>query len=98
VTTGYFQDRLLPQATVVWDLQSDSGAFLPQVSYRYTENFSVSFGANLFTGRTQKKTMSINPIASRNRTGRGAYKDFVDNGLSVLRDRDELFLKLRYTF
>ena len=42
--------------------------------------------------------MAINPIASRNRTGRGADKDFVENGLSVIRARDEFFLKLRYTF
>ena len=29
---------------------------------------------------------------------RNAYKDFVENGLSAIRDRDEIFLRVRYTF
>jgi hypothetical protein len=98
VTTGYFQDRLLPSLTLVYDKRSNSGAFLPQVQYRFTENFSVTFGLALFAGRWEARTMSINPIASRNRTGRHAYDDFVQNGLSVIRDQDEAFLRLRYTF
>ncbi|MEN8183960.1 MAG: DUF1302 family protein, partial [Myxococcota bacterium] len=44
VTTGYFQDRMLPGVTFVYDLRSNSGAVLPQVSYRFTENFSTTFG------------------------------------------------------
>ena len=32
------------------------------------------------------------PPALGNRVGRGAYKDFVENGLAVVRDRDEVFL------
>ncbi len=30
--------------------------------------------------------------------GEGAYHSYVENGLSPVRDRDELFLRLRYTF
>jgi hypothetical protein len=30
--------------------------------------------------------------------GKGAYHSFIENGLSVVRDRDEAFLLLRYTF
>ncbi|MBW2243769.1 MAG: hypothetical protein JRH01_17430 [Deltaproteobacteria bacterium] len=97
-TTGYFQDRLNPSMTLVWDLGSDSGAALGQVQYRFSSNFSATFGVALFAGRTQRKDMGINPIASRNRTGRGASKDFVDNGLSVIRDRDEFFVRVRYSF
>ncbi len=97
-TTGYFQDRLLPSATVVYDVQSGSGAFLPQLQYRFTENFSATFGIALFAGRAQPKDMALVPIATRNRTGRYAYNDFAENGLSVVRDRDEAFLRLRYTF
>jgi hypothetical protein len=33
-----------------------------------------------------------------NRVGRHAYRDFVENGLSAVRDRDEMFLRIRYTF
>ncbi len=97
-TTGYFQDRLNPSLTLVYDVGSDSGAVLGQVQYRYSSNFSATMGFALFAGRTQRKDMAINPIASRNRTGRGAGKDFVDNGLSAIRDRDELFVRVRYSF
>ncbi|MAE93579.1 MAG: hypothetical protein CL910_02865 [Deltaproteobacteria bacterium] len=97
-TTGYFQDRMNPSMTLVWDLNSDSGAALGQVQYRFSSNLSATVGFALFAGRTQRKDMEINPIASRNRTGRGASKDFVQLGLSAIRDRDELFARLRYTF
>ena len=32
------------------------------------------------------------------RAGRNAYKEFVENALSVVRDREEVFLRIRYTF
>ena len=42
--------------------------------------------------------MAISPTSLSNRTGRHAYKDFAENGLSAVRDRDEIFLRVRYTF
>src|SRR5690606_36152334 len=51
VQTGYFQDRLLPGVTFVYDVKSSSGAALPSISYRFTENFSATVGMNLFWGR-----------------------------------------------
>ena len=98
VTTGYYRDRLLPAATVVYDMRSNSGALLAQLTYRWTESFSATFGVAAFAGRVEKKRAPVNPVASLNRVGRGRNKSFVENGLSVLRDRDELFLKVRYTF
>ena len=98
VNTGYFQDRLQPSVTLVYDVQSSSGAVLPQVTYRFTSNFSATFGIAGFWGRFQPKTAALNPPASLNRTGRFADSDFVENGLSVLRDRDEVFLLVRYSF
>ena len=99
VTTGYYQDRLLPTLTFVYDFQSVSGAAIPQLSYRFTENFSATIGAAFFLGRTQLVDMPLNPLpAAGHRQGERAYQDGVENGLSVLRDRDELFLRLRYTF
>jgi len=59
VSTGYFQDRLLPSMVVVYDVMSYSGAFLPQVTYRFTENFSATFGVNLFSGTFQRKDGGI---------------------------------------
>ena len=41
IQTGYFQDRLLPGITFVYDVNSNSGAILPQLTYRFTENFSA---------------------------------------------------------
>jgi hypothetical protein len=98
VTTGYFQDHLMPSLTAVWDFRSGSGALLPQLTYRFTSNFSATFGMALFAGRFQAKRAALNPVASLNRAGRHAYRDFVENGLAVIRDRDEAFLLVRYAF
>jgi len=99
IQTGYFQDRLLPALIGVYDFMSRSGAALPQVTFRYTENFSVVVGANIFMGREQLHEMplaGIGPVS--NQRGKYAYKVGVENGISLVRDRDEVFLRLRYTF
>ncbi|MCP5060132.1 MAG: hypothetical protein GY937_25805 [bacterium] len=99
-TTGYFQDRLLPSMTFVYDVKSNSGAFLPQLTYRFTENFSATFGLALFAGRWKEFDASINgpADAATNRVGKDANKQFGEPGLSAIRERDEVFLRLRYTF
>ena len=84
--------------TFVYDFQSNSGAFLPKLTYRYTENFSVTFGMAFFMGRSEARRMSLDPSSLTNRTGRHAYRDFVENGVSPVRERDEMFLRVRYTF
>ncbi|MEN8183856.1 MAG: hypothetical protein ABFS46_15110, partial [Myxococcota bacterium] len=98
VSTGYFQDRLLPGVTFVYDFRSNSSAVLPSVGYRFTENFSASFGVAIFSGRTEERTAALTPILTGNRVGEGAYKAHVDRGLSLIRERDEIFLRVRYTF
>jgi len=99
ILTGYHQDRLMLQYTWVYDFLSSSGAFLPQVTYRFTEAFSASVGVNLFFGREQFKVGPINEIRpALNRVGSHAYDTAVENGLSVLRTHDEIFTTLRYTF
>jgi hypothetical protein len=99
VQTGYFQDRLLPSLTFVYDLNSDSGAMLPQISYRFTENFSATVGMNFFFGRWEYVDKAIAPLGVvGTEVGRNAYQDGVENGLSVVRERDEAYLRLRYTF
>jgi hypothetical protein len=98
VATGYFQDRLLSSLTLVYFVNNNSFAVLPQVTYRYTENFSVSFGVAAFAGREKNKRMAINPVLVGNGFGRHANSTFVENGLSVIRERDEIYLRLRYTF
>jgi hypothetical protein len=98
MSTGYFQDRLIPDVTFVYDVQSDSGAVLTSIDYRFTENFSAGFGIAAFMGRFQEQTAALVPVSLDNRVGKGAYKSHVENGLSVIRERDEFFLRVRYTF
>jgi hypothetical protein len=98
VATGYFQDRLLPSMSFVYDFRSNSGAAMPSVTYRFTENFSASFGMAAFWGRYEKRTAPFWMGGLENRVGRGAYKSYVENGLSGIRERDELYLRIRYTF
>jgi hypothetical protein len=99
VSTGYYQDRLLPTVAAVYDFRSVSGAVLPQLTYRYNESFSVTIGANIFMGKADLEDMSVNPVALTNRVqGPNQYQNQSENGLAVFRDRDELFVRLRYTF
>ncbi|UCE86936.1 MAG: hypothetical protein JSU66_04165, partial [Deltaproteobacteria bacterium] len=96
---GYFQDRLLPSNTLVWDVQSGSGALLPSVTYRYSANFQLTFGVAAFWGRWQKRKAPLSPLGlPPNRVGEGAYNSYTENTLALVKDRDEIFLRLRYTF
>jgi Protein of unknown function (DUF1302) len=99
VMTGYSQDRLQPALTLIYDLRSLSGGALPQITYRFTSNFSASIGLNIFWGRFQNRPVPLTPIANiDNQVGARQYEMGVENGLSLVRERDEAFLKIRYTF
>jgi hypothetical protein len=99
VFTGYFQDRLNPSLTFVHDIQSGSGGVLPSVNYRFSENFSATIGLAMFYGREQRADIATNGIGpAGNEAGDWAYETGAQNGISIVRDRDEVFLKLRYTF
>ena len=98
VNTGYFDDRMNPSMQFVYDFGSNSSAIISQIQYRYSSDFSVTFGLAIFGGREERRDMAITPTSMGNRVGRHAYADFVENGLSAVRDRDEAFLRIRYTF
>jgi hypothetical protein len=99
VSTGYYQDRLMPQLATVYDFLSRSGGVMPSLQYRFTDSFSATVGLLVFFGRTQLVDMPVRELAPAvNRTGRNAYKNGVDNQLSAIRRRDEMFLRLRWTF
>jgi hypothetical protein len=99
IFTGYFQDRLNPRVVLVYDFQSNSGGLLPQVNYRFSENFSLTIGASIFMGEERLVDMAVNPIAPAGpRAGPNAYMDGTSPALSLFRDRDEIFMSLRYTF
>jgi hypothetical protein len=97
--TGYFQDRVQPQFVTVFDVRSASGGLLPSLQYRFTESFSVTIGMLYFFGHTELKDMPLQDFApAANRTGGDTYENGVDNILSLVRKRDEVFLRLRWTF
>ncbi|HEY5656208.1 MAG TPA: DUF1302 family protein, partial [Myxococcota bacterium] len=99
VSTGYYQDRVMPQFVTVYDVRSRSGGVMPSLQYRFTDSFSVTVGLLVFFGETQLVDMPVRALApAANRTGPHAYKDGVDNSLSAIRRRDEAFLRLRWTF
>jgi hypothetical protein len=99
VSTGYFQDRLLPSLVAVYFVRNNSFAILPEVTYRFSENFSATFGVAAFAGRDQLRRAAINDLSIVGDSfGRNAYTTSVQNGLSIIRERDEVFLRLKYTF
>jgi hypothetical protein len=97
VTTAYFQDRLAPALTVVHDISSNSGGLISQISYRYTEAFSITFGLATFYGSPRRQPIANYPISIGNEAPpynvRTKYQ-----GLSAIAERDEIFMRLRYTF
>jgi len=99
--TGYYQDRLIPGMQVVYDVNSESGAFLWSLGYRITQNFLLQIGLNAFWGSVQSIDSPVEPIGTTGvGIGRGmnSQQQFVENGLSAVRHRDEIFLRLRWTF
>jgi hypothetical protein len=99
IFTGYFQDRLNPQLVTVYDFKSGSGGVLPSVTYRFTDALSVGIGMSFFFGRTDLMDMPLREFApAGNRAGEHAYQNGVDHAISSFRDKDEIWLKLRWTF
>ncbi|MEE2664404.1 MAG: DUF1302 family protein [Myxococcota bacterium] len=99
ILAGYFQDRLLPSVTFVYDIRSSTGAVLPQIQYRYTEAFSIVVGAQFFAGRPDVNPISINGLGPvSNEQGPYAYQAQSDVGVSIVRHIDNLFVRLRYSF
>jgi hypothetical protein len=97
--TGYFQDRLNPQLVSVFDFNSRSGGLLPSLQYRFTESFSATIGINWFFGRTELVDVPVRGFApDANQAGQNAYRAGVDNLLSLIRRRDEVYLRIRWTF
>jgi hypothetical protein len=94
--TAYHQDRLVSGATFVFDAKSRSGAVMTGISYRFTQSFSASLNAAWFFGRDQLVDMPL--VEATAALNRNHYKVRYQGGLSAVRDRDELSLRLRYSF
>ncbi|MGH0035256.1 MAG: DUF1302 family protein [Myxococcota bacterium] len=97
VLTGYYNDRLLPAMTFVHDVASESGGMIWQLTYRYDEAFSITAGVLNFYGSPKTNRLPQHPVAlpdtQTSFSSRTRYQ-----GLSAIAERDEIFLRLRYTF
>ena len=59
---------------------------------------SVEFGMALFYGKWQSTRMALKPVQLGDQVGSGAYREFSERGLALVRDRDEVFVRIRKTF
>ena len=83
----------------MYEFASRSGGILPSLEYRFTDSLSLTVGMLYFFGRTELTDMAVQEVSPViNRAGRNAYKQPVDNGFSGIRKRDELFVRMRWTF
>jgi hypothetical protein len=99
LATAYHQDRLIPTLTLVHEFNSQSGAAITGLTYRFSTHFSIGVGAAAFYGRIETARAPVRGIAGASGgAGEGSNRAYVENGLSSIRDRDELFLRFRYTF
>jgi len=99
MSTGYWQDRVLPSLVFVHDFTSVSGGVLPSLTYRFSQSFSATVGLAAFYGRVQDKNPALVPIGTASGgAGVGSQRSYVENGLASVRARDEVFLRIRYTF
>jgi hypothetical protein len=99
VSTGYYQDRLVPELLTVYEFASRSGGVLPSLQYRFTDSLSATIGMLYFFGRTQLSDMAVQEVSPViNRAGPNAYRQPVENGFSGIRKRDEVFVKFSWTF
>jgi hypothetical protein len=98
-TTGYAQDRLIPSLTVVYDLSYDSFAVVPQVTLRLREDLSATVGIAAFAGEEVARPLPLAGITpASERFGRHAYQVSTEPALAAIRERDEVFLRVRWTF
>jgi hypothetical protein len=56
----------------------------------------VQFGLGFFAGRWEPKVASWH--RRRPRTGWARTDKVFENGLALIRDRDEIYMRIRYTF
>jgi len=94
--TGFFQDRMIPSATFVYDVRSESGAVVLDLRYRFNAEFSVTIGMNHFygPGDTDRIPIGLGALGESNQT----YRAERYSRLNAVRERDELFAVFRYTF
>ena len=72
---------------------------LPEIAYRFTENLTATISLGLFFGRWQPYKAPLRSISDfPYRAGRWQSSDWTEQGISPVRDNDEVALRVRYTF
>ena len=98
----YFQDRLSPSVASVYDINSQSGAVLTSISYRFSQSFSAAIGMSFFYGKPDfidESIAGLVPATNRSRQDLDhLYRTGRQGGLALINDRDEMWARLRYTF
>jgi hypothetical protein len=97
IFTGYFQDRLQPRMTLIYDPSTSNGGILSQLQYRWTESFSTTVGMNHFFGRPEQVQQSYYPIALRTNTS-DLTREALTRSLAPVRNEDFGFITVRYSF
>ena len=99
IGTGGETRRAIEKASgAALDVNSQSGAAIPQVTYRISSAFSVNFGVAFFWGAVKYTDMPLANLTLGNRGGGRPYENGTYNGIGIVRERDEIFFSLRYTF
>ena len=104
VFTGYFQDRLNPRFTFVWDPSTSTYGILSGIGYRWNAAFSTSFGLNHFFGHYTQTREGLFPVVllrsidAVDFTQEARPGSVAIRGLGAVRNRDSATLIVRYTF
>jgi hypothetical protein len=96
IQTGYFQDRLQPALTLVYDVATASGGIAFETAFRFTANLSLTLGVNGWYGQPQSWSTYLALGALGESNQRWTTEKF--DRLNAIRERDEAFARLRYTF
>ncbi len=93
--TGYFQDRLTPRTTFVWDPSSTSYGLLWGVGYRFRNNLTADVRMNHFFGHTQtvRRAFYPNSLYTDPRTLGGTGRGFAN-----AYNEDSAGLAIRYSW
>jgi len=95
--TGYFQDRLNPRLTLLYDPTSSQGAAIAAISYRWNESFSTQIGFNSFFGHTVTTQGSLFP-ATLYTSPLQTQNTALGRGVTPVLNRDNMTLRVRYSF
>ncbi len=107
----YMRDRLTPQGFIVWEEASGAWVSGFQLQYLLTNNWSILGGVNVIWGTPQEDSHAIGPFTgfTVDPQADGTFlplgdgtptnvRGAIQEGLSNIRNQDEVFFRIRYSF